>query len=130
MFIRKIHHVQIAAPPGSEEQARTFFAGILGLKEIPKPANLATRGGAWFSGGDLEIHVGIDHDFKPARKAHVALQTDDLDGLRHHLQQHHIDIWEDEPLPGYRRFYAADPFGNRMEFVERAVGQEAMSREE
>jgi catechol 2,3-dioxygenase-like lactoylglutathione lyase family enzyme len=124
MLIQKIHHVQIAAPPGSEEDARTFFAGILGLKEIPKPANLAARGGVWFKGDGLEIHVGIDQDFRPARKAHMALQTDDLATLRRHLEQHDIETWEDEPLPGYRRFYAADPFGNRIEFVERAVSHE------
>lgn len=118
MWIERIHHVQIAAPPGSEEEARAFFAGTLGLHEIEKPENLRRRGGAWFAGDELEIHVGIEEPFHSARKAHVALQVTHLAALRRRLEEHGIETWEDEPLPGYHRFYAADPFGNRMEFLE------------
>jgi len=118
MLIKRIHHVQIAAPPGSEEQARAFFTGTLGLREIEKPENLRRRGGAWFAADELEIHVGIEEPFRPAKKAHVALQVTDLAALRRHLEAHSVETWEDEPLPGYHRFYAADPFGNRMEFLE------------
>jgi catechol 2,3-dioxygenase-like lactoylglutathione lyase family enzyme len=114
----RIHHVQIAAPAGSEEQARVFFEGILGLREIEKPENLRARGGAWFAGEGFEIHVGVEEPFRPAKKAHIALQVSGLDGLRRRLEQHGLETWEDEPLPGYRRFYSADPFGNRIEFLE------------
>ena len=116
--IEAIHHVQIAAPPGSEEAARRFYGSILGLEEVPKPANLAGRGGAWFRGPGAEIHVGIEGDFRPARKAHVALQVRDLTAFRTHLEGQGVATREDEPLPGYRRFYADDPFGNRLEFLE------------
>jgi catechol 2,3-dioxygenase-like lactoylglutathione lyase family enzyme len=115
--IERIHHVQIAAPPGSEHEARRFFTA-LGLREIEKPENLRTRGGAWFAGPGLEIHVGIEDPFRPAKKAHVALQVRNLDALRRRLESAGVETWEDEPLPGYRRFYAADPFGNRLELLE------------
>jgi catechol 2,3-dioxygenase-like lactoylglutathione lyase family enzyme len=116
-LVRRVHHIQLAAPPGSEEQARAFFVGVLGFEEVAKPPNLAQRGGAWFRGDGVEVHVGIDADFYPARKAHVAFEVDDVEQLRQHLQVHEIETWEDEPLPGYRRFYANDPFGNRLEFL-------------
>lgn len=120
MMVEAIHHVQIAAPPGSEEDARRFYGTILGLDEVPKPANLAGRGGAWFRGRGVEIHVGVEADFRPARKAHVAFRVSDLPAFRQHLEDCGVTTREDEPLPGYDRFYADDPFGNRLEFLEPA----------
>lgn len=117
--VGRIHHVQIAAPAGCERAARQFFGELLGLEEIEKPANLAARGGAWFRGDGFEIHVGVDPQFRPAKKAHVALQVPDIQAMRTRLDKHGVETWEDEPLPGFRRFYAADPFGNRMEFLQR-----------
>lgn len=119
MSIVRLHHVQIAAPPGGEEAARGFFGDLLGLAEIPKPPRLARRGGVWFQCGDRELHVGVDAEFRPARKAHPAFEVSDLDRLRARLEAAGVQTWEDERLPGYRRFYTTDPFGNRIEFLER-----------
>lgn len=116
--IERIHHVQLAAPPGSEDDARRFFGTILGLREIEKPENLRGRGGAWFAGPGLEIHVGVEDPFRPAKKAHVALQVHGLQEFRRRLESAGVETWDDEPLPGCRRFYTGDPFGNRMEFLE------------
>lgn len=118
----QFHHILLAAPPGSEGAAREFFGGLLGLEETPKPANLIARGGVWFRCGQQELHIGIEHDFKPARKAHPAFQVANLDELRERLAGHGVTVWEDEPLPGYRRFYANDPFGNRLEFLTASTG--------
>jgi catechol 2,3-dioxygenase-like lactoylglutathione lyase family enzyme len=109
-----IDHVQLAAPPGCEDDARAFFGGLLGLPELPKPTALAARGGVWFElGGGQQLHVGVTQDFAPATKAHPAFAVDDLDALAARLG----DVQWDEELPGVRRFYAADPWGNRLEFV-------------
>lgn len=113
-----LHHVLIAAPPGCEEEARAFYGGLLGLPEIPKPAGLRERGGVWFRCGQQEIHVGVEADFRPARKAHPAFLVQDLDGLRQRLVNRGIPVTDDVPLPGYRRFHARDPFGNRLEFLQ------------
>lgn len=118
MRVRGIHHVQVAAPAGCEEAARRFYNGVLGFEEIPKPAHLAARGGVWFRCGTLELHVGVEEDFRPARKAHVAFEVCDLEAWRRRLQEHGVAVVDDAPLPGYRRFYAADPFGNRLELLE------------
>lgn len=118
MVIKRLHHVLLAAPAGCEADARAFFTGILGLTEIPKPANLLPRGGVWFRGDGFELHIGVDADFRPAVKAHTAFEVDDLEALRRVLEAHDIRAWEDEPLPGYYRFYANDPFGNRLEFLQ------------
>jgi len=115
----RLHHVQIAAPPGSEASARAFFVGILGMTELPKPPNLAHRGGIWLELAGCQLHVGIEAEFRPAEKAHPAFETDQLDELRHRLKAHGVETWDDESLPKHRRFYTHDPFGNRLEFVER-----------
>jgi catechol 2,3-dioxygenase-like lactoylglutathione lyase family enzyme len=115
-------HVQLAAPSGGEARARAFFGGLLGLEEVPKPANLAGRGGAWFRGPGFELHVGVEDDFRPARKAHLARQVSDLKLLRRRLREHGVETWGDEPLPGRERFYASDPFGNRLEFLSPETG--------
>jgi catechol 2,3-dioxygenase-like lactoylglutathione lyase family enzyme len=116
-MILTIDHVQLAAPPGCEAEARSFYGTILGLAEIEKPESLRSRGGCWFQCGDRQLHIGVEKDFQPARKAHPAFAVSDLDGLRAILRGAGIEIVEDESLPGVSRFYAADPWGNRLEFV-------------
>jgi catechol 2,3-dioxygenase-like lactoylglutathione lyase family enzyme len=110
-----IDHVQVAAPPGSEEDARAFYGGLLGLEELPKPEPLRSRGGCWFRAGAQELHVGVEEPFAPARKAHPGLVVDDLDGLRARLLGAGLDPQDDATLPGAARFYVHDPFGNRVE---------------
>jgi catechol 2,3-dioxygenase-like lactoylglutathione lyase family enzyme len=105
-------------PSGGEDAARAFYAGILGIEETPKPAQLAKRGGCWFEHADLKIHLGVESDFRPARKAHVALLVSGLPALREKLLSLGCAINEDEPLEGYRRIYVDDPFGNRIELME------------
>lgn len=113
-----LDHVQIAMPHGEEETARLFYAGLLGLTEVAKPSNLAGRGGVWFAGGSLELHLGVEMDFHPARKAHPALIVENLDALTAHLKSSGIKIVTGEPLERYRRIYVSDPFGNRLELLE------------
>lgn len=119
MRIYGLDHVQLAMPRGAEEQARAFYAGVLGLRELPKPPNLAARGGVWFSVGAAQLHLGVEQDFRPAKKAHPALLVEGLAELaaRCHAAGH--TPTRDEPLEGYDRVYVADPFGNRMELMER-----------
>lgn len=114
-----IDHVQIAIPAGGEELGRSFFGDLLGLEEIPKPGGLQARGGCWFDLGDAQLHLGVEADFRPSRKAHLALRTDGLDELRRRLSGAGYPIREDQPLEGCARFFTDDPFGNRIEFVER-----------
>jgi len=105
-------------PAGGEEAARQFYAGILGIGEIAKPPHLAKRGGCWFERGDLKIHLGVEADFRPARKAHVALLVTRLSELQEKLAACGCALKEDEPLEGYSRIYVDDPFGNRIELME------------
>ncbi|ACJ34027.1 glyoxalase [Anoxybacillus gonensis] len=114
----EIDHVQVAAPKGCEEKAREFYGKILGMKEIPKPENLQKRGGVWFQCGSHQLHIGVQDDFQPAKKAHPAFHVKNLAVLRDHLIEKGIAVKEDEPLEGANRFYANDPFGNRLEFLE------------
>ncbi len=116
--IHGLDHVQLAMPAGQEALARDFYSGILGLSEVPKPANLAKRGGVWFEGGQLRVHLGIEADFRPAKKAHPAFLVERLDDLALHLQQSGVAVVADEPLEGYKRIYVSDPFGNRIELLE------------
>jgi catechol 2,3-dioxygenase-like lactoylglutathione lyase family enzyme len=116
MRVTGIDHVQIAAPLGCEEAARAFYGGLLGLAELPKPEPLASRGGCWFKAGALELHVGVEEPFTPARKAHPGFVVDDLEALRTELAGKGIAVRDDTDLPGVVRFYADDPFGNRLEF--------------
>jgi catechol 2,3-dioxygenase-like lactoylglutathione lyase family enzyme len=119
-----IHHVQLACPPGSEEASRAFYAGVLGLTEKPKPATLAGRGGCWFAGRGVELHLGVEEDFHPARKAHPGLLWSSLSALAVRLEQNGYPVrWSDELMvldPPLRRIYTEDPHGNRLEFLERA----------
>ena len=117
MAILGIVHVQVGITRGGEDAARAFYGGLLGLPELAKPANLAGRGGCWFRCGPHEIHCGVQDEVVPARH-HPALLTDELDALEGRLEAAGVRTEVDEQLPGYRRFYAWDPFGNRLEFLE------------
>ncbi len=116
--ILAIHHVQLAMPRGAEDQARAFYAEVLGLTEIRKPPTLAARGGAWFGNERIQLHLGVEEEFRPARKAHPALLVDDLDGLEAACRRAGFTTQRDLEFPGYERFYVADPFGNRLEFLQ------------
>jgi catechol 2,3-dioxygenase-like lactoylglutathione lyase family enzyme len=116
--ISGIDHVQLAMPRGREDEARHFYGDLLGLPEQPKPPNLAKRGGCWFGAEGIVLHLGVEADFRPARKAHPALLVEDLPALVRRLAEAGIEVVEDEPLPGYDRVYVADPFGNRIELLE------------
>ncbi|HEX5449522.1 MAG TPA: VOC family protein [Gaiellaceae bacterium] len=115
-MVTGIDHVQLAAPPGCEDAARAFYGGVLGLGELPKPPALAARGGCWFRAGELELHIGVEEDFRPARKAHPGFVVADLAALRARFGEHGIEVREDDALADVTRFYADDPFGNRLEF--------------
>jgi len=117
MTILGIDHVQLAMPPGREDEARAFYAGLLGLLEIPKPPELARRGGAWFETAAVKLHLGVEADFRPARKAHPALLVRELPALVLRLRDAGVEVVED-PLEGHYRVYVADPFGNRLELME------------
>lgn len=112
-----LHHVQLAVPPGNEEECRRFYVDVLGLAEIQKPPALAARGGVWVRADQLEIHLGVEQDSRPARKAHPGIVVRDLDGLAKRLADNAIEVAWDDKFPGYRRFYTTDPFGNRLEFL-------------
>jgi catechol 2,3-dioxygenase-like lactoylglutathione lyase family enzyme len=120
MAIVGLDHVQLAAPPGCEAEARRFYGDLLGLEELPKPEPLRSRGGVWFRVGEQQqLHVGVEEPFAPARKAHPALRVaaGELDALAERLRAAGADVTWDEALPGVRRFYTADPWGNRLELV-------------
>ena len=113
-----IDHVQLAAPPGSEPELRAFYRGVLGMTEIPKPGALAARGGCWFSSGAVRLHLGVEAGFRPAGKAHPGLRVRDIAAYAERLSSRGVPITWDDALPGHRRFYAEDPVGNRLEFLE------------
>ena len=118
MKIVAIDHVQLAMPPGGEAKAREFYAEILGLVEVPKPAYLARRGGAWFELDSVKLHLGVDSEFKASRKAHPGLLIRGLNDLIRKLEQAGYSITRDDTLEGYNRVYVDDPFGNRIELME------------
>ena len=115
-----LDHVQIAMPVGGEAAARGFFGRLLGLSEIPKPADMAARGGCWFAVGPHQLHLGVEAEFRPAKKAHVALATDDIMTLRRAIDEAGYATAADAPVDGRNRFFTHDPFGNRIEFIESA----------
>ena len=123
MTILSIDHVQVAMPAEEEEQARAFYAGVLGFTEIPKPAELAKRGGAWFQSNGVQLHLGVETDFRPARKAHPAFVVSDLDALIARIEEagYKTDTSQ-PPLDGYKRAHVYDPFGNRIELMEKLQG--------
>jgi catechol 2,3-dioxygenase-like lactoylglutathione lyase family enzyme len=117
-MIVRIDHIQLAAPKGCEAAAREFYGSILGLVEIEKPASLRARGGCWFQCGDRQIHIGVETPFHPAKKAHPAFAVAELGKLREALLELAVKITDDDSIPGPRRFFAEDPWGNRLEFLE------------
>ena len=120
MKIFSIDHVQLAMPIGQEEKARAFFINILGFTEVPKPAELVKRGGAWFKSENVQLHIGTEIDFCPARKAHPAFLVDDVDALIAHAQNAGCETdLSQPPLDGYKRGYVFDPFGNRIELLQK-----------
>ena len=116
--ILALDHVQLAMPAGGEDKARGFYRDVLGLEEVPKPANLVGRGGVWFGAGTLKLHLGVEAEFRPARKAHPALLVANLPALLDACSKAGFAPTEDEPLEGYARAYLSDPFGNRIEVLE------------
>ena len=118
MPVEALNHVQLSMPFGEEAAARRFYVELLGIPEVDKPRHLAKRGGCWFERGSLKLHLGIEKDFRPARKAHPAFTVTDLVGLVQRLSDAGFQARDDEPLAGYNRRYVSDPFGNRIELME------------
>ena len=115
-----LHHVLLAIPAGSEDALRAFYVGVLGMAEVAKPPELAARGGLWVRADWLELHLGVEAGFRPARKAHPGIRVVDLDGLAAHLGDAGVAVdWDRTLFPGHRRCYVADPVGNRLEFIQR-----------
>jgi catechol 2,3-dioxygenase-like lactoylglutathione lyase family enzyme len=112
-----IDHVQLALPAGGEQQARAFYEGLLGMTEVPKPTELAKRGGCWFESGGVQLHLGVESDFRPARKAHPALRCRDYISLVRRLRDSGIEVVEPHDIPGVSRCHVHDPFGNRLELI-------------
>ncbi|MFE5137634.1 VOC family protein [Streptomyces fagopyri] len=128
-MLAAIDHVQLAAPPGSEDLLRRYYVDALGMTEIPKPPVLAARGGCWFRAGAVHLHLGIEGAsgdggpaaFRPAKKAHPGLRVTDIDAYAARLESRGAGVTWDDDLPGHRRFYSEDPVGNRLEFLEPVV---------
>ena len=118
MKITRLDHVQLAMPPGGEEEARDFYGRILHLRELEKPEALKAKGGCWFAGEGVELHLGVQADFVPATKAHPGLRVADLAEARAELAAAGITIVPDDSGVKARRFYVNDPFGNRLEFIQ------------
>jgi catechol 2,3-dioxygenase-like lactoylglutathione lyase family enzyme len=118
MRVLGIDHIQLAAPKGCEAEARRFFGELLGLAEITKPAALQARGGCWFRLGSRQLHIGVEEDFRPAVKAHPAFIVSDIDVLFAELTAAGVTCYRDAFRSGVKRFYANDPWGNRLEFTE------------
>lgn len=117
MSVVGLDHVQVAAPPGCEAAARAFFGGLLGLTEVEKPEALRSRGGVWFAAGPQQLHVGVDSAHDPARRAHPAFAVHGIDELAVRLDAAGAPVEWDASVPGVRRFYTVDPWGNRLELV-------------
>lgn len=116
--IAALDHVQLAMPPGKEDEADAFYCDVLGLAELTKPEPLASRGGRWYATGQVQVHLGVEADFRAARKAHPALVIDGFDDLIAQLESHGVSWRPDSDLPGVRRVYVDDPFGNRIELID------------
>lgn len=118
-----MHHVQLALPAGAEQTCRDFYVGVLGMTEVQKPPELVARGGLWVRADGLELHLGIEEDFRPQRKAHPGILVADLDDLAERLRRAGVAIRPDSLFEGMRRFYADDPNGNRLEFLQVVEGR-------
>jgi len=113
-----VDHVQLAMSPGGEETARQFYRDLLGMAEVPKPEDLAKRGGCWFESGAVQVHLGVEKDFRAAKKAHPALRCRDYAGLVQRLSGAGVEVTEVNDIPGVRRCHIHDPFGNRIELID------------
>lgn len=113
----KLHHVQVSCPAGGEDAARRFYGDALGIPEVEKPPVLAARGGCWFRSDEVEVHVGVEDAFAPARKAHPAFLVEDIDQLATRVEAGGFSLTWDDDFPGYRRFHTADGNGNRVEIL-------------
>jgi catechol 2,3-dioxygenase-like lactoylglutathione lyase family enzyme len=122
MPVQRLDHVQLAMPPGGEARAREFYQGVLGIPEVPKPPDMAKRGGCWFENGGLKVHLGVEPEFRPARKAHPAFIVSDLTALVALFRSAGSPVTEDRSLEGYYRIFVQDPFGNRIELMEPIPG--------
>ena len=121
-MINSIDHIQLAMPPGQEEKARAFFRDILGMSEDEKPEPLASRGGCWFRTGTAIVHLGIEKDFIPQKKAHPAFCVSNLTELADRFGRNGFCVTWDDALADRKRFYTSDPFGNRIEFIQSGDG--------
>ena len=120
MTLTRVHHVQITAPANAEAEARAFYCGVLGLVEVEKPDSLKRRGGFWVSLGEAQIHIGLEDGVdRRSTKAHVAYQVTDIAHWRDKLQAHGVAVLDSITIPGYERFEFRDPFGNRVELIQR-----------
>ncbi|MCZ4511548.1 glyoxalase [Streptomyces sp. ActVer] len=117
-MLAAVDHVQLAAPPGAEDALRAYYVDVLGMTEISKPVVLAARGGCWFRVGAVQLHLGIESDFRPAKKAHPGLRVTGIEAYAARLAAQGAAVTWDDSLPGHRRFYSEDPVGNRLEFLE------------
>jgi catechol 2,3-dioxygenase-like lactoylglutathione lyase family enzyme len=117
-MITAVDHILLAAPPGSEDRLRAYYADVLGMTEIPKPPALAVRGGCWFGAGDVILHLGVERGFRAPKKARPGLRVRGIDAYAARLAGRGAVVTWDDGLPGYRRFYSEDPVGNRLEFLE------------
>ncbi len=122
MPVQRLDHVQLAMPPGGEDRAREFYQGMLGIPEIPKPPDLARRGGCWFERGELKVHLGVEQQFRPARKAHPGFIVSDLAGMVERFRAGGYTLSEDGSVAGRLRVFVDDPFGNRIELIEPMAG--------
>lgn len=113
-----LHHVQLALPPGGEDVCRAFYVDALGMTEVQKPPVLAARGGLWVRSDALEIHLGVEQDFRPQKKAHPGIVVSDIDAVAARLVDHGYDVSWDDDFPGMRRFYTEDGHGNRIELLQ------------
>ncbi|MEU9390407.1 VOC family protein [Streptomyces sp. NPDC048324] len=117
-MLTAVDHVQLAAPAGCEDLLRAYYTDVLGMTEIPKPPVLAARGGCWFQAGAVQLHLGVEENFRPARKAHPGLRVTGIEAYAARLEAKGAQVVWDGNLPGHRRFYSEDPVGNRLEFLE------------
>jgi catechol 2,3-dioxygenase-like lactoylglutathione lyase family enzyme len=122
MKVLAIDHVQLAMPAGKEEQARGFYTDVLGMQETPKPEALAGRGGCWFFSGAAQVHLGVEADFRPTKKAHPALVVEGLDEILNRCERAGLPFQPDAEINGQRRVHVFDPFGNRLELIEAKLG--------
>jgi hypothetical protein len=121
-MLTAVDHVQLAAPTGCEDLLRAYYGDVLGMTEIPKPPVLAARGGCWFRAGAVQLHLGVEDDFRPAKKAHPGLRVTGIEAYAARLRAKGARVVWDGDLPGHRRFYSEDPVGNRLEFLEPVDG--------